>query len=275
MSATTDMGFRFLDLPAELRNRIYDQAATTDDPIRITHETPLHHPHHYAGLTRVCRQIRNEYLAIQQRGARLEVDWDELPHYMTTFHADKTSNILRPKSLDVRLTYAYEDEENLEPQVDILPLLQLKTGATDMEVRVITVHYDNEHVVHHWLNAALHYASRDLQQLVNNNYEEWNRCIRLGCFHSIMVRHAKWDGSIGTIDIALAQYQKDDEALREMKQCSESQFSFEMMRRFGFGNTLFLGCGYYIMRTSFAENLSEGVEWSQSSGLVGKGNDSD
>ncbi|KAH7082781.1 hypothetical protein BKA63DRAFT_138013 [Paraphoma chrysanthemicola] len=249
MSATANTGFRFLDLPAELRNRIYDLAATTDDPIRITREKTLHHPHRYAGLTRVCRQIRKEYLAIQRRAAHLEVDWDELPHYMTTFHADKSSNDFRPKYLDVRLTCAYEYKELHEPHVDILPLLQLKAGATDMVVRVTSIVYDEGAFVRQ-MNALLDEARLDLQQLIDNNNEEWVRCIRLGHFDSIMVGRETWHEGDASIDIVFALDQKESEVLKQIKQYSESGSNLDLMRRFGFGDTGYLCSGHFLVSTS-------------------------
>ncbi|KAF1837632.1 hypothetical protein BDW02DRAFT_645173 [Decorospora gaudefroyi] len=65
------MAFRFLDLAAELRNRIYHLAAIDDEPM---------HPYGrrygtYLGLTRVCHQIRKEYLPIQRRAASIAFIW--------------------------------------------------------------------------------------------------------------------------------------------------------------------------------------------------------
>ncbi|KAJ4347269.1 uncharacterized protein N0V89_011209 [Didymosphaeria variabile] len=62
-----------LKLPGELRNRIYELVATDDEPVHVvrcfddgdqsdTKREGQDFKSNYAGLTRVCRQIRDEYL---------------------------------------------------------------------------------------------------------------------------------------------------------------------------------------------------------------------
>jgi hypothetical protein len=59
-----------------MRNRNYHFAAISGEPIRITrgNKRAKNAPKPYAGLTRVCCQIRQECLKIQRQGANIEVD---------------------------------------------------------------------------------------------------------------------------------------------------------------------------------------------------------
>lgn len=58
----------FLNLPAEIRNRIYEYAVTTSDgrSIEIGHRYPhvIHTGNAQLTITRVCRQLRHETLAM-------------------------------------------------------------------------------------------------------------------------------------------------------------------------------------------------------------------
>ncbi|EFQ95291.1 hypothetical protein P3342_002245 [Pyrenophora teres f. teres] len=77
------MAFRFLDLAAEPRNRIYDFTVFSDEGIRPKH-IPLSHDGNYATLTRVCRQISMEYLPLQRAAADVTFGYSAM-HIANTY----------------------------------------------------------------------------------------------------------------------------------------------------------------------------------------------
>ncbi len=122
------MAFPFLSLPAgkqnnippshqtltkspELRTHIYLFAAPTENPIHISCATsPKRRQSIIAAspkspfgvLTRVNRQIRSEYHAIQRDHVRIIVDWDEMPQYIATFcRRDPALPMVLPHNLTV------------------------------------------------------------------------------------------------------------------------------------------------------------------------------
>ncbi|KAL1595151.1 hypothetical protein SLS60_009839 [Paraconiothyrium brasiliense] len=107
----------FLNLPGELRNRIYDLAATTDNATRLVKRTPSSAPSTYAALTRVCRQIREEYLPIQQHNAYLQVYFEELNDFICTFFNE--DNPVRFLQIEFRRLHTTPEVE-----VELLPILR-------------------------------------------------------------------------------------------------------------------------------------------------------
>ena len=63
--------FRFLDLPAELRNRIYSLVLTDCDRVTITPETKR--TTGYPAITKISRQVRNEVLSVFYSSATFEL----------------------------------------------------------------------------------------------------------------------------------------------------------------------------------------------------------
>ena len=51
--------FRFLDLPGELRNAVYEEIAASTDTVVFRNGSPVPPP-----LSRVCRQVRSEFLSV-------------------------------------------------------------------------------------------------------------------------------------------------------------------------------------------------------------------
>jgi hypothetical protein len=77
---------------------VYDFASITDEPICISKNKPSRKnappaesddrvP--YAALTKVCRQIRKEYLKIQRRNASIQINLQDLPAYLATYHGKR------------------------------------------------------------------------------------------------------------------------------------------------------------------------------------------
>ncbi|KAF1973390.1 hypothetical protein BU23DRAFT_568397 [Bimuria novae-zelandiae CBS 107.79] len=133
--------FPFLKLPAELRNRVYNFVATpATDPIHISH--PKNDVHKidsqkekarsmgtYAALTRVCSQIRKEYLPLHQEQARVSLDYDDLDDYMRTFFM-----LERPGKL-LRINVSSHINQSQHHYVNILRLLRAQACVPNFECR--------------------------------------------------------------------------------------------------------------------------------------------
>jgi hypothetical protein len=79
----------------------------------------------FAGLTRVSRQICEEYQAIQCREAKVDVDFEELPAYMPTFHSRLENPEIMPRKLLITLQPIADREEEQYEGVDLRRLLLL------------------------------------------------------------------------------------------------------------------------------------------------------
>lgn len=84
----------------------------------------------YAGLARVCRQIRREFMEMQRSEACLRVGWFQLGRYLSTFHNTVKLGRNLPKKLEillapVRITPLYE-------ATDLLPLIMISANCPNM-----------------------------------------------------------------------------------------------------------------------------------------------
>jgi hypothetical protein len=107
--------FRFLDLPAELRNRVYDFAATPEKADQHTSVLPS------LALAQTNRQLRAEYLPICKT-APVVIERDDLPAYFAAFYPTPESMKQAPSSITI-LVDCHADQ--LDATIDILPLLKL------------------------------------------------------------------------------------------------------------------------------------------------------
>ncbi|KAF2634211.1 hypothetical protein P280DRAFT_485650 [Massarina eburnea CBS 473.64] len=92
-----DLGsFRFVDLPAELRNRVYGFATESSQPVLngenlvcLTREgkstSPNNWKRQFFGLTQVSRQVREEFHRLYHQSSKVHVNFSEAPAYMETF----------------------------------------------------------------------------------------------------------------------------------------------------------------------------------------------
>lgn len=168
----------------ELRNRIYELAAISDTPVRIKKKTVATNIFKgrnqdagtFAGLTRVCRLVREEYRPIQRREARVEVELGELTAYLDTFHgihADKNST---PRQLMVVLCgLVFYDEGN-----DILPLLIMRTTKPSCVSNLLFRPEDA-----HDVDAIA--ECKDLNELFHHNHPGWLDAIRSGALQTVAV----------------------------------------------------------------------------------------
>ncbi|KAH6870163.1 hypothetical protein BKA58DRAFT_420770 [Alternaria rosae] len=137
--------FRFLDLAAEIRNRIYDFAAEAP-PSNIIPK-PGNGP--TIGLIQVCRQIRDEFRKIYMQNVPFTVRDKDVVDFAIAFfetsHADQQAPIGQHP---IHVFYLYPPSTN----VDILPLLKLKMAFPQTEVTIIPDPAENEEHFYTQLN---------------------------------------------------------------------------------------------------------------------------
>jgi hypothetical protein len=192
----------------ELRNRVYEYAATTQPPSivrsqggayaaltrvcrRIRHEyLPLlaitipprlfrSQDGTYAALTRVCRQIRHEYLPIQRRAATVVVDWNDVNSYMGTFYKHNMDSTALPGAIKVRLDSARSWPAVCNSGVDLLPFLFLQRTSS------VFVCFD----VREGSSEAV-YIERECKQLnkfLEFKHVSWEDTVRSGKLDSVKV----------------------------------------------------------------------------------------
>ncbi|KAI4666365.1 uncharacterized protein J4E79_002403 [Alternaria viburni] len=146
--STNGHHFRFLDLAAELRNRIYEYAA--EAPPRNIILKPGNGP--TISLTQVCRQIRDEFRKIYMQNVPFTVKDKDIKRFTNAFFAWGHTN---QRELDgqrpTRVIYLYPPTTN----VDILPLLEVKIAFPKTEITVIPGPADEEHFYPPSLNSAV------------------------------------------------------------------------------------------------------------------------
>ncbi|KAF2024520.1 hypothetical protein EK21DRAFT_94042 [Setomelanomma holmii] len=124
----TTMVLNYLNLPAELRDRIYHFASIASEPVRIRLRKQVANIS-YAGLTRVCRQVRKEYLEMQRRNANVEVDWLSLPNYLATYMFNEDNYAVVGGTLQIEISSG--------DYRDILPLLFLRMRKPELKLAFI------------------------------------------------------------------------------------------------------------------------------------------
>ncbi|RYN75913.1 hypothetical protein AA0120_g11826 [Alternaria tenuissima] len=112
--------FRFLDLPAELRNRVYDLAAKTQADLPRCVLPCL-------ALAQACQQLRIEYRSICIK-QEIIIDWQKVPGYTRTFFPTvngKIENIeLMPSSMTIITPWRGEPGKR-GLQLDMLPMIKI------------------------------------------------------------------------------------------------------------------------------------------------------
>jgi len=90
----------------------------------------------YAALTHVCRQIRQEYLAIQRRRVPVVVAWNEVTQYIETFLDEEAGHTLAPRELYISISQIHPELPESCPVVDLLPLVK-RAHSPDATVRFL------------------------------------------------------------------------------------------------------------------------------------------
>ena len=173
----------------------------------------------YAGLTSICRQIRVEYLSIQRRGAKIQVQGSDVPAYMATFHNSTDGGEIVSEQLFIELKFYFLELEarvtEFDSGIDLLPLLRLAHTNRETLWVFFTLPQrppaaddtDVEDADEERLN---------LHHLFDHNHPVWNEEIRTGAFSSIMVhRYGEFAGTI-YIHIKAGRWYHDLETQKEV-----------------------------------------------------------
>ncbi|OAL57208.1 hypothetical protein IQ07DRAFT_30385 [Pyrenochaeta sp. DS3sAY3a] len=141
--------FRFLDLPADIRNLIYHIASDNEYQAYLIHkptrrqrrelgfteweEPPSKEPQNsrpFHGLTQVCQLIRKEFRPLYMRHQQVGIHIEEISRYMRDFYPDKAYDQGADLVVAIKKTPADDNpgRRSMDPEVDmegieLLPLL--------------------------------------------------------------------------------------------------------------------------------------------------------
>ncbi|KAF2475578.1 uncharacterized protein BDR25DRAFT_382647 [Lindgomyces ingoldianus] len=136
--------FRFLDLPGEIRNRIYHyttlhrrQALLVHLPRRATlrrRQKPRPSSRSWVGLTQVCSQIRHEYRPIYLLSQEVGLDLTNTQEYLDTFyHASLGLPEDRVGNVTIAVGDVVQEAEKVEKGINIRPLLDMWANSHRIE----------------------------------------------------------------------------------------------------------------------------------------------
>ncbi|KAI1526347.1 hypothetical protein PtrSN001A_009972 [Pyrenophora tritici-repentis] len=136
--------FRFMDLPAEIRNQVYSHCTT---PTTLIHhvgseeqdldrvkETP-EKQYQFFGLALTSRQLRREFYPVYMSDSKITVKLYDLHSFLDTFH--------RNADASTRGTLIVGLDEDIAP-VDIFPLLRLSKKAFGFSCKFCSEYYTTE-----------------------------------------------------------------------------------------------------------------------------------
>ncbi|KAF2445646.1 hypothetical protein P171DRAFT_431037 [Karstenula rhodostoma CBS 690.94] len=201
----------FLDLPGEIRNCVYGLVAEHDGKVKnIKHRSELNrricihdygYPmrvkldarraleaeprYNYAGLTRVCRQIREEYLPLcvahQTSDLAMCVGYDDLVD-LPAILLDKNAYGKTAKELTIRVRTT---DKTLNSAVDLLPVIRAKAHSLRCELQKFE-YMEDEFFLGYLL----------LQRILYHKNEDWLAVIREPAFFDAILfnrssRHIK------------------------------------------------------------------------------------
>ncbi|KAI4644924.1 hypothetical protein J4E93_005722 [Alternaria ventricosa] len=186
------MCFRFQDLPAELRNRIYEIATVVgDEPLAIS-RLPHREDGNYAGLTRACVQIRAEYRPIQRRKAKLSLSFSDLDVFTGTFLASAADKMILPLEVHVRVSRFTKPGCALT--FDSLPILQVKVQNPRLDIRIVPTNIPKgphsigggPHDAAALATIALNQA-QDLNSVLLHSNKDWHTCLSNGSIGEVYI----------------------------------------------------------------------------------------
>ncbi|KAL1792512.1 hypothetical protein ACET3X_009019 [Alternaria dauci] len=175
---------RFLELPAELRNRIYEFAAKTQDdlPRRVL---PC------LALAQTCRKLRTEYrpICIKQD---VIIDWQKVEGYMRTFFPTVNGRIqnieLVPMSMTIVAPWRVEGDSSLH--LDVRPMIKIglyQPGFTCTLIKDPEGLVKEKEVSAHGSEDFLDEGTVSLNIVMRFHNEEWMTNIETGRITKMML----------------------------------------------------------------------------------------
>ncbi|CAN9359219.1 hypothetical protein CC77DRAFT_300428 [Alternaria alternata] len=131
-----------LELPGELRNRIYDFVQEPDQ-VRLVYKPSLHHKQveqtsqQFFGLTQVCRKLRVEYLPIYNAQTIVSIGCLHTASYVDTFILPAGVEPEQARGNLIVRTPAYHGEsvEQRVPTQAIIDLIALSQKAPGVTIK--------------------------------------------------------------------------------------------------------------------------------------------
>ncbi|ORX93932.1 hypothetical protein BCR34DRAFT_230087 [Clohesyomyces aquaticus] len=175
-----DKPFRFLDLPGEIRNRIYHytmqhkrQALVVHLPRRASlrrrkKTSPSHRP--WVGLTQVSSQIRREYHPLYLLSQEIGLDLVDTQKYLDTFYPpDITNTASHVGNVTIAVADNVQELEKGEKGVNIWPLLDMWANSHRIEAG-FGRYYRNRYV------PEVDGEAKDLYRLFGRKVMEGRKC---------------------------------------------------------------------------------------------------
>ncbi|KAF2638771.1 hypothetical protein P280DRAFT_550868 [Massarina eburnea CBS 473.64] len=147
-TAETKPPCRFLELPPEVRNRIYDYAIETvyhgwssyhfpsllvRDCTHNQYPLPYLSSRNFFGLTQVNEQIRTEYRPIWLHKSSILIKAKHVTEFLHSFYGLKKDNYsMAPKLLQI----SWHMEEDLDEELDLTDLLEIR-ARSDTKIELI------------------------------------------------------------------------------------------------------------------------------------------
>ncbi|KAL1595152.1 hypothetical protein SLS60_009840 [Paraconiothyrium brasiliense] len=242
-----DLGLKTVSEGVELRNRIYELVATDDEPVQVVRRfddgdnsdmksKDQDFRSNYAGLTRVCRHIRDEYLPIHRQYARISLNYDDLEQWMKLLGEHPPV-----KELEVRIS-AFQNCHSSRARIDWLPLLRARASSRSSESDQfrVTVHFTTPEPEFPMLHPAFYYAhwgaGKDMVDYLQQLIDVQNTCwLELLCNDPCPLENVFLCVSEGTVRFAFKKTQnsidlEDKDAVHNF--CDDLGF----------------GCGYVLFR---------------------------
>ena len=172
---------------------VYHFGSITDAHVPIRHEASLQCGT-YAGLTRVCVQIRREYRPIQRRTTEVRLDLADVDHYARTFLRTAEDSMSLPHKIRVKIPFANSSE--LGSHFSIIPVLKLKAAHLALDCKMVpaTIENDSDLEQNHMLFWAVNQA-RSLNALVVHANEKWLEDISNGTIGDVLITSSTFVGN--------------------------------------------------------------------------------
>ncbi|KAF2020258.1 hypothetical protein BU24DRAFT_459855 [Aaosphaeria arxii CBS 175.79] len=203
--------FRFLDLPGEIRNQIYELCLTNTEQALIAHlprlrtlrprrsesTGPRVDRRRCKGLTQVCSAIRNEFRPMYMLGQEVGLDFTDLAKYIEAFYPKGIALDAQVGNITIAISSKITAAEKDPNGIDVFPMLDIWANSYRIEAgfgRYFTPHYD----------ARLDGEAKDLYRLFGRKVlpdrscsamnRDWRHVLRRRMLASVRVHRAPTNG---------------------------------------------------------------------------------